>query len=78
MERPKHPYSIHSRPTTKKNKRIYYAVFRDASGQYGTAVSTGCTRRDDALRWCEARLQKAKETMENIKFVVAQNEWRQL
>jgi len=58
MERPKSPYSIHSRPTSKKNKRIYYAVFRDETGHYKSAVSTGCTRRDDALRWCEDRLRK--------------------
>jgi hypothetical protein len=28
MERPKHPYSTHSRPTTKRNRRISYAVTR--------------------------------------------------
>jgi hypothetical protein len=25
MERPKRPYSIHSRPTNKRNRRIYYS-----------------------------------------------------
>jgi hypothetical protein len=33
MERPKSPYSIHSRPTTKANRRIYYALFRDEAGK---------------------------------------------
>ena len=57
MERPKRPYSIQKRPAVK-HRHIYYAKFRDAAGNYCTAVSTGCTRIDDAVRWCEARLRK--------------------
>ena len=49
MERPKYPYSINSRPTRKRNRRIYYVVFRDEAGNSQTAVSTGCTRRDVEL-----------------------------
>ena len=56
MERPKSPYSIHSRSTKRRNRSVYYAQFRDETGAYGTAVSTGCTRRDDAVRWCETLL----------------------
>jgi hypothetical protein len=43
MERPKSPYSIHSRPTKRRNRSIYYAQFRDETGACGAAVSTGCT-----------------------------------
>jgi hypothetical protein len=32
MERPKSLCSIHSRPTTKPKRRIYYGVFRDETG----------------------------------------------
>ncbi len=67
MERPKRPYSLHSRPTTKKNRRIFYALFRDENGTYrSSAVSTGCTRHDDAVRWCEARLKIDHKTREDI------------
>jgi hypothetical protein len=52
MERPKRPYSLHSRPTKRKNRKIFYALFRDGNGTYrSSAVSTGCTRHDDAVRW---------------------------
>ena len=49
MEYPNCPYSIHTRPTKRRNRRIYYAVFRDEAGNYQAAVSTGCTRRDVEL-----------------------------
>ena len=57
MERQKHPYSIYRRPTAKAHRSTYYVRFRDASGKYMSAISTGCSRRDDALRWCEQRLK---------------------
>ena len=53
MERPKRPYSIYSRPTKKRNHSIYYALFRNEAGAYTSAISTGCTRRDEAIRWAE-------------------------
>ena len=59
MERPKRPYSLHTRPRSKKNRRlVWYAQFRGEAGGYSTAVSTGCTRHDDAVRWCEEELKK--------------------
>ena len=66
MERRKSPYSIHKRPTTRKNRHVYYARFRDEAGQYNNAVSTGCTNRDDAVRWCELRLKKTQERKTSI------------
>ncbi|HVP20008.1 MAG TPA: hypothetical protein VMU36_13530, partial [Spirochaetia bacterium] len=69
MERPKRPYSLHTRPTTSSpNRPMYYAVFRDETGAYGSAVSTGCTRKDDAVRWCESEARRRKERRENITF----------
>ncbi|MFI5368131.1 MAG: hypothetical protein ACHQ1F_03880, partial [Spirochaetia bacterium] len=66
MERLKRPYSLHSRPTIKKNRRIFYALFRDEDGRYrSSAVSTGCTRHDDAVRWCEAKLKSKIERRED-------------
>jgi len=67
MERLKRPYSLHSRATIKKNRRIFYALFRDKRGCYrSSAVSTGCTRHDDAVRWCEAKLKSEQKTREDI------------
>ena len=66
MERPKRPYSLHTRPCLKKNRLIYYAQFRDEAGVYSTAVSTGCTRHDDAVRWCDHELRRRRDQRENI------------
>lgn len=67
MERPKRPYSLHTRPTTSnRNRPMYYAVFRNETGAYGSAVSTGCTRKDDAVRWCELAMRRRKEQRESI------------
>lgn len=58
MGRQKRPYSIQKRPTRRRNRSIFYVKFRDAAtGEYRTAVSSGCTRRDDAVRWAESRLR---------------------
>ena len=40
MEHPRRSYSICSRPTKRQNRPIFYAVFRDETGAYDTAVST--------------------------------------
>ena len=77
MERPKRPYSIHSRPTKKRNHRIYYALFRDEAGAYTSAISTGCTRRDDAIRWAEHHLELRKARRESTTFALyAEGFWR--
>ncbi len=52
------PFSIHAR-TTKANKKVFYAQFRDANGRLGSAVSTGQTNRVAARRWAEDRLRKS-------------------
>jgi hypothetical protein len=75
MERQKRPYSIQKRPAVK-HRHIYYAKFRDAAGNYHTAVSTGCRRIDDAVRWCEARLRKSVENTDSITLAeYAQGFW---
>jgi len=61
MERRKSPYSIHKRPTKRKNRHVYYARFRNDVGGYNNAISTGCFNRDDAVRWCEKRLVEVRE-----------------
>jgi hypothetical protein len=68
MERPKRPCSIHSRPTKRRNHSVYYVQFRDETGACDAAVSTGCTRRDDAVRWCETRLKDNRERREKVTF----------
>ena len=69
MGRPRRPYSLHTRPRSKKNPRpVWYAQFRDETGQYSSAVSTGCTRHDDAVRWCEQQLKRQGERREAITF----------
>ena len=65
MERPKRPYSIQKRPTVK-HRHIYYAKFRNEAGRYTTAVSTGCTRMDDAIHWADQRLRQAADKQDNI------------
>jgi len=66
MRRPRSPYSIHPRPTRKKNRWVYYAQFRGEDGGYTSAVSTGCTRRDDAVRWCEKQLAERADQREKV------------
>jgi integrase len=69
MERPRYPYSIQKRPTKKKNKHVFYVKFRDRdTGEYTTAVSSGCTRRDDAVRWAEARLVSGLVRSSDVTF----------
>jgi len=69
MERQKSPYSIQKRPTTKKNRFIYYAKFRDSETDgYQSAISTGYTRRDDVIRWCEERLRNGTNAKARIKL----------
>lgn len=69
MERRKGPYSLHKRPTKHKNIFKYYVRFRDQhTGKYRSALSTGCTRRDDAVRWAERRLAEDSKTRSDITF----------
>ena len=67
MERPKRPYSLHSRPTVKNKPQDLLRALSRRNGAYrSSAVSTGCTRHDDAVRWCEGRLRNAREKHANI------------
>jgi hypothetical protein len=65
MERRKRLYSIHQRPAAK-HRHIYYVKFRDESGAYRTAVSSGCSRRDDTVRWARSRIAQEQDRRENI------------
>jgi integrase len=66
MERRKRPYSLNRRPTTKKNRFVYYCRFRDPETQaYRSAISTGCSHRDDAILWAEGKLKEANDKAEN-------------
>ena len=78
MERRKSPYSIHKRPTKRKNRHVYYARFRNDVGGYDNAISTGCFNRDDAVRWCEKRLVEARERKTSITVKeFAEGFWKQ-
>ena len=68
MERQKRPYSIYRRTIPLKSnsktsgktraRTIYYVRFRDPqTSDYMPAVSSGRSRRDDAVRWAEAQLR---------------------
>lgn len=56
MARHHSPYKIYKRTGSRPKRSVFYAVFRDGAGAYGRTESTGCTRRDDAVRWADARL----------------------
>jgi integrase len=69
MERRKRPFSLNRRPTTKKHRFVYYCRFRDPETQaYRSAISTGCSRRDDAVLWAEAALHQVQERIDNTTF----------
>jgi integrase len=76
MERQKAPYSLQKRPTNRKNRFIYYVQFRDENGGYRNALSTGCSNRDDALRWCEEHLKDGDTHVSGMTFgTYAQGFW---
>ena len=51
-------FSLHKRPTTKKNKQVYYCQFYDESGNRLTARSTGQTSKAAAETWAYGQLQR--------------------
>jgi integrase len=51
-----------------KKKKIYYARFFDASGQLIETISTGETRKEEAVLWCQEYLNRKEEKQENITF----------
>ena len=62
MEHPEKTPLYSPQANDQKDRWIYYAQFRDED----TAVSTGCTRGDDAVRWCEKKLVELTEQYENL------------
>ena len=58
MEKPKKPFSIYKRPTTRKGKHIYYVQFRDADGNYMTAMSTHQSSKSAAINWSNEYIKK--------------------
>ena len=68
MERRKSPSSLTKRPTSRKNRGVFYAQFRNETGAYRSALSTGRSNRDDAVRWCEQRLKDPRQTQTGITF----------
>jgi hypothetical protein len=78
MNRRAQPYTIHKRPPARRNRSIYDAQFRDPkTGCRHSAISTGCTRRDDAIRRCERYLTDTRIRLENKTFAdYAAGFWR--
>jgi integrase len=69
MERRTQPYSIQKRPTKRKNRYMHYVKFRDPeTGDYGNAVSSGYTNRDDAVRWAEKQVASGLVASKNPRF----------
>ncbi len=70
-------FHLHKRPTTKKNKSIYYVQFIDETGRRLTARSTGQTSRGAAERWAVEQLQKGNySNQKDITFAkYAENWW---
>ena len=61
MERPKRPYSVQKRPTTKKSRHIYYVKFRNPeTGEYLSAVSSGLTNKSAAENWADEQIKRGK------------------
>ena len=77
MERQKKPYRFHKRPTTRKNRWMFYVRLRDEAGAYKSAVTTGCTNRDDAVRWCEERLRDGRRSSGITLEIYAKNFWKE-
>jgi len=55
VKRQKRPYSLFLRRLPGR-KPVYYCKFRDRSGAYLPAVSTGCRKKPEAERWAEKQL----------------------
>jgi len=57
MPKTRQPFSLYKRPTTKKNKFIYYVQFRGEDGEYMTGMSTGETSKAAAANWANEYLK---------------------
>ena len=74
---PHKPFHLYKRPTTKKNKCIYYVQFYDEDGNRLTARSTGHASKAAAETWSFEQLKKGIiATEKNITFgKYAENWW---
>jgi len=71
MDRAKRPYSIQKRPSSKKNRYIYYIQFRDPETlKYMTAVSSGKTSKSDAQNWADEQIRSGKVIASDKKSVL--------
>jgi hypothetical protein len=57
---PARPFILCRRPTTRKDRYVYYAQFRDEAGKRSSAVSTGQTSRAAAESWANQWLKNGK------------------
>lgn len=55
---------------------MFCVRFRDESGTYKCAVSTGCSNRDDAVRWCEKRLRDGRRSSGTTLETYAKGFWK--
>ena len=70
------PYNLYKRPTTKKNRYIFYVKFYDPEGNRLTAMSSGQTSRAAAEVWAHEQLKKGIITTEkNITFGKYAEDW---
>ena len=61
MERAKRPYSIQKRPTSKKNRSLYYVQFRSPeTTKYMAAVSSGQTSKSNAQNLADEQIKSNK------------------
>ena len=58
MIKSKKPFSLYKRPTAKKGIFIYYVQFRDADGNYMTAMSTHQSSKSAATNWANEYIKK--------------------
>jgi hypothetical protein len=68
VNRLKRACALYRRPT-KKGRHIYYAKIRDSeTSVYRSFLSTGCTRRDEAVIWCEKHLAQRGQARNTLTF----------
>jgi hypothetical protein len=70
MERSKRPYSIQKRPTSRKNRSVFYVQSRDSeTAQYMTADSSGKRSKSDAMNWAEEQIKSGRVNASNKKNI---------
>jgi integrase len=70
------PFNLYKRPTTKKNKYIYYVQFYDTSNKRLTAITTGQTTKSAAENWAYEQLKKDLIVIKrNLSFSQYAKDW---